>query len=159
MKAILYKLLQRIRKTLKATVHTKELPTETGNHHIFNMTVSMKERLQRAVHEWRESGSGNNHLLTGEAFFAAQCWVFTHNVYSPESENHDPDIQEFVTASRALNGGDPGWHSMLHQRANCSECGTEWRMENILYCVVCMRFVCMDCQEAHTKICGDPLVG
>lgn len=132
---------------------------ETTDHLIFNISRPMAERLRAAADLWQKDGRGWNHLLTEEAFFAAQCWVYTNRVYQPDSEQYDPQLLEFTAACRASIGGDSGWESMLAQRTTCAVCGTVWRLENIHFCVVCMRHVCPECRAGHIRLCGDQLVG
>jgi hypothetical protein len=129
------------------------------DHIIFRIELPMAERIKLAMDTWEKNDRHQNYLLTGEAFFAAQCWVFTHGIYDHKSDSHDPELMEFINCSRQGIGGHNGWNAMLSERVGCSECGETWKKENIKYCVKCMRFVCFRCDGNHTGICNEILVG
>src|SRR5437899_8088152 len=45
---------------------------------------SVQDRLQTATRRWRESGRAADHLLTGAAFFMAQCWLYASGRREPQ---------------------------------------------------------------------------
>lgn len=133
--------------------------SETANRIMFNINLSMEERLKKAMGVWKRYGKKSEYLLTGEAYFAAQCWVYTHGIYKKDATGYNGDINDYVTQSRHIIGGDAGWDDMLNERASCRNCSQSWRKENIKYCVKCMNYVCMRCSTAHFENCNEPLVG
>ncbi len=132
---------------------------KTGDFFMFNKRLSMTERMDNAIFAWESDDRGWQYLLTKEAFFAAQCWVYTHKIYDQTSDAYDERITSYVKQSRKAMGGDGAWDTLLSQRAACSDCGETWKKENISYCVACMNYVCYRCGAQHVKLCGEKLVG
>lgn len=157
MKNIIHNLLKKFQK--QQNIERSIAVEKTSNHLIFNTDLPMKKRILAARQQWVENGKKWDYTLTGDAFFAAQCWVFTMGLYDTKSDNYDPDISEFIQKCRSAVGGDQGWVTLLNQRTHCDMCGAVFKKENILFCVCCMRFVCIECKEAHILNCGDCIVG
>ncbi len=118
----------------------------------------MRERLGAAARLWLESGRRAESLLTGVAFFAAQCWLLSTRNDQPQASGFDPAISDFVAASKAAIGGEAGWNAMLSERAFCSECQMSFHLENIGICTGCMEYVCGGCKWIH-KSCDGEVVG
>lgn len=126
---------------------------------VFNKSQPMHERLRQAAGQWIDNGCNPTHLLSGEAFFAVQCWVYAECGRDPGYTSANPEIIEYISESRVALGGDQGWQSMLIEKVSCPYCDMRWSKENICYCVSCMNYVCLNCRDNHALICGNTIVG
>jgi hypothetical protein len=162
MESLLRSLLRRIRRLWcspeKPDIDRPRPPAFTGDAIVFDTSSPMALRLKTAAARWSEQGRVSGGLLTGEAFFAARCWVLQRD-RDPDAPPIDPVVADLVLASLRLAGGDDGWHRFLERKTPCPGCGTVWRLENIRYCTGCMGFVCIDCAEGHRAVCGREIVG
>lgn len=146
--------MQRLIETM-APLRTAQV--RGGNDLIFQ-SGDMWEKLESAVRHWNKGGRTSAGLLTGLAYFAAQCWVYAEGVYKIDSPKYSPTITEFMSASREFVGGDDGWNEMLREHTICCGCGTSYRLENFRVCAGCLRFFCWECGTGHC--CDHPqLVG
>ena len=118
----------------------------------------MRERLEAAAGEWLRSGRDAHFLLTGKAYFAAQCWLNSSGGLSTGKAGVTQNIQEFVHASKAGIGGQAGWIAMLNEKTLCAGCGMSYHLENIAICTGCMEYVCGACRSSHSK-CDGEVVG
>ncbi len=115
----------------------------------------MRERLQAAAQQWLASGRNVDCLLTGVAFFMAQCWLYSSGAYKPESTVSGEEVSDFVDASRASLGGEAGWNAMLSAKDYCSECHMSFRLENLGICTECAKYICGACRGKHTRCPGE----
>lgn len=118
----------------------------------------LRERLEIAARNWIDSRRGADELITGTAFFMAQCWLLAHDGEQPGSSTVDQDSRDFVAASKAALGGEAGWNSLLSQRDSCRECHMSFHLENLGICTGCAEYVCGACREKHA-CCGGEVVG
>ena len=130
----------------------------TANATILTLGRPMQVRLQAAARQWLNAGRKTDDLLTGIAFFMAQCWLSSSGSYKPENPGFDPAVCDFVAASKAALGGDAGWNTMLHEKAFCSHCHMSFHLENIGICTDCSEYVCSACRSRHGS-CSGEIVG
>lgn len=146
--------MQRLIETL-APLRT--VPVRGGND-IVLQPGDMWEKLESAVRHWNKGGRTAAGLLSGLAYFAAQCWVYTEGIYKVDSPKYSPSITGFIHASREFIGGDAGWNEMLRERAVCSTCRTAYKLENIRVCAGCLRYFCYKCGAGgccdHSQLVG-----
>jgi hypothetical protein len=119
----------------------------------------MHRRLQTATAQWIDSGRPAEGLLTGTAFFLAQCWLFSSGAHQPESPLFSPDIAEYMAAGKAALGGETGWNAMLHEKVFCSHCRMSFHLENLGICTDCLDYVCPACRTGHGDRCSGEVVG
>jgi hypothetical protein len=119
---------------------------------------SMREKLECAARLWLASGGSADRLLTGVAFFTAQCWLSSIGNDLAHGPRSDKTIADFVAASKAAIGGEAGWNALLAEKTFCSVCHMSFHLENIGICTGCMEYVCGACQAAHNG-CGGEVVG
>ena len=121
-----------------------------GNNEVLDTEHAFEERMRRACEAWAAGGRTAEGLLSGKAFFAAQCWVYDHKLYDVASESYDEPIAEFVAASREFCGGDQGWNLLLLDHIACEACRETYRFENIRLSTKRMTYVCLRCSNAFT---------
>lgn len=119
----------------------------------------MKERLQSAALQWIESGRLPRCLLTGTAFFLAQCWLYSNGAHHPDDPLFQQDTLDYVEASKADLGGEAGWNSLLNHKAVCSHCAMRYHLENMGICADCGEYVCPSCKPRHGEKCSGEVVG
>lgn len=128
---------------------------EHANAMILNPGRPLRERLESAARQWLASGRDADCLLTGVAFFMAQCWLYSTGAYKPESAASDEDVSDLVEASRAALGGEAGWNAILSAKEYCSECHMSFRLENLGICTECATYVCGACRGKHARCPGE----
>ena len=131
---------------------------EHANSVILKPGRPMRDRLEIAAKEWLAAGRSADWLLTGAAFFMAQCWLYSSGAYKPESATSGEDITDLVEASRTALGGEAGWNAALSERESCHECHMTFRLENLGICTECAGYVCGGCRAKHTR-CNGEVVG
>jgi hypothetical protein len=114
----------------------------------------MRVRLEAAARQWTDTGRGAEGLLTGTAFFMAQCWLCASSGHPPQS-SVSQDVRDFVAAGKAALGGDTGWNSLLSEKDFCRECHLSFHLENLGICTGCAEYVCGACREKHTRCAGE----
>ena len=119
----------------------------------------LRQRLLAASRGWMEADRDARRLLTGTAFFLAQCWLNSSGAWRPGSPGFDRTIFDYLAASREALGGDAAWHALLAQKEFCSRCGLRYSLENLAICADCLQYVCPSCTPAHQSSCPGELVG
>jgi hypothetical protein len=131
-----------------------------GNGIVFG-NGSIEDRLRTATELWIKNGRGVSHALTGEAFIVAQCWLYFTDRYQMSHAEYDPEIAEYIAASRRRLGGDAAWDEILRRKIACDGCEDTFRVENLSICTDCFNFFCYQCKgdSWHPGSCGGLLVG
>ena len=143
---------------LQAVAQARRPKTRGGNGVVLDTGRPFHERIRLAAEAWVSAGRGAEGLLSGKAFFTAQCWVYTHRVYDVGSPSYDEPVVEFVAASREFCGGDKGWTLMLLDHVACEACRQNYRFENIRVSTKRMAYVCPSCSR-HLTDPDEDIVG
>ena len=110
----------------------------------------MRDNLRAAAGRWTASGRRPGLLLAGKNFFMANCWL-----NSSAGADAEPQIHEFLSASKTALGGEAGWMAMLSEKEFCSGCSMSFHLENIGVCTGCGLYVCGSCKAGHTGCPGE----
>jgi hypothetical protein len=137
-----------IASLLEAVAQARKPPVKGGNEIVLDTARPFEERIRLACEAWVSGGRGAEGLLSGKAFFAAQCWVYEHSLFDVTAPSYDEPIAEFVVASREFCGGDRGWDRMLLDHVACEACRQNYRFENIAISTKRMMYLCPDCARA-----------
>jgi hypothetical protein len=129
------------------------------NYIILRAGSNMHERLRSAAGQWIASGRDRSRLLSGTAFFLAQCWLYSSGAFKTGSPLFEKVVSDYVAASKAALGGEEAWNAMLTQRESCRHCSMSFHLENLGICADCFEYVCPSCRPAHAAGCRGELAG